>query len=303
MGDSVVMFFRTAFSPILSLCLLAAFSFMKAPVSANGSSDGFQALDLRLIGVVQSETQPQALIAAGGIGGETLIGEGDLVGGYTVVSIGEETVEFVKGNQREALSVNGARAVQPRSPKTPLLAFSESEKTPTALEETNAADATLESELADKIIRPAGVKKSVTVQEVPRFRLPIRGGKVSSSFGLRRRPRSVTGLLGSERHEGTDIAAPHGTAVYASAPGTVIEVGRSLVRGRYVIVRHSGGYETRYLHLYRQFVKEGEVIQAGRRIAAEGNTGISTGPHLHFEIRRHGIALDPVVFLPSLRRR
>ena len=98
----------------------------------------------------------------------------------------------------------------------------------------------------------------------------------------------------AESHPGLDIAVPAGTPVRA-AGGAVVEVaGTDPAYGQFVLLRHSGGYETMYGHASRILVHDGDSVQAGQVIALSGNSGRSTAPHLHFEIRRQGKSLDPL---------
>lgn len=125
------------------------------------------------------------------------------------------------------------------------------------------------------------------------FILPTKGW-LSSGYGYRQHP------MGGDRkfHGGIDIAASRGTPVYASANGTVIFADELSLAGKTIFIRHRNGYETRYLHLSTIEVKKGKRVKQGDRIASVGSTGRSTGPHLHFEIRKHGSPLDPMNFLP-----
>jgi hypothetical protein len=102
-------------------------------------------------------------------------------------------------------------------------------------------------------------------------------------------------------HRGLDIAAPTGTPILAAAPGTVIAAGWSSGGyGNYVDIRHGDGSLTRYAHASRLYVRSGQRVRQGELIAAIGSTGRSTGPHLHFEIRRADyVALNPMPFLRS----
>lgn len=114
-------------------------------------------------------------------------------------------------------------------------------------------------------------------------------GRVSSRVGMR----------WGRMHEGIDLAIPEGTAVRAVAEGVVSYAG---VRGGYgnlVVVKHGDGMETRYAHLSRFSVKAGERVSQREVIARSGNTGHSTGPHLHFELRKNGRVLDPLRYLPK----
>jgi len=101
----------------------------------------------------------------------------------------------------------------------------------------------------------------------------------------------------AESHPGIDIAVPTGTPVRASGGGTVKQAGYDPDYGLFVLLRHPSGYETMYGHASRLIVAEGDDIQAGQVIALSGNSGRSTAPHLHFEIRRDGKSLDPLTLV------
>jgi len=120
-------------------------------------------------------------------------------------------------------------------------------------------------------------------------------GRVTSWFGWRRDP--FTGRLAF--HHGIDIGAPTGTDVCAAKAGTVSFTGWHGGLGKTVIVDHGGGLETRYAHLSQILVSEGQGVSQGAVIGKVGNTGRSTGPHLHFEVRRDGEAVNPVDYYPS----
>lgn len=124
--------------------------------------------------------------------------------------------------------------------------------------------------------------------------IPVTGGRVSSNFGPRNDP--VNG--GRANHEGIDFAAPIGTPVTASAAGTVKSVSKSAGGyGVMVEVEHADGYVTRYAHLSEATVQVGQQVNAGDPVAKVGNSGKSTGAHLHFEVRKDGKAVDPTAFL------
>jgi murein DD-endopeptidase MepM/ murein hydrolase activator NlpD len=114
-------------------------------------------------------------------------------------------------------------------------------------------------------------------------------GRFSSGFGMRRHP-----ILGYTRmHKGVDIAAPWGSPVFAASDGVVQIAGRSSGYGNFVKIGHGNGYGTGYGHLSRIYVRPGEHVRRGQRIGAVGNTGLSTGPHLHYELYRGGVAVNP----------
>src|SRR5438034_11716422 len=101
----------------------------------------------------------------------------------------------------------------------------------------------------------------------------------------------------AESHPGIDIAVPAGSAVRAAGGGTVETAGTDPDYGLFVLLRHPDGYETMYGHASRLLVHDGDSVQAGQVIALSGNSGRSTAPHLHFEIRREGRALDPLTMV------
>jgi murein DD-endopeptidase MepM/ murein hydrolase activator NlpD len=101
----------------------------------------------------------------------------------------------------------------------------------------------------------------------------------------------------AETHPGVDIAAPLGTPVRAAGGGTVAAAGADSDYGLFVLLRHPNGYESMYGHASRLLVSEGELVAAGEVIALSGNSGRSTAPHLHFEIRRDGKTLDPLTLV------
>lgn len=101
----------------------------------------------------------------------------------------------------------------------------------------------------------------------------------------------------AESHPGIDIAVPAGTPVRASGGGTVAAAGYDADYGLFVLLRHPSGYETMYGHASRLLVVEGDDVQSGQVIALSGNSGRSTAPHLHFEIRRDKKSLDPLTLV------
>lgn len=131
----------------------------------------------------------------------------------------------------------------------------------------------------------AGARSTRTIQSFDRW--PVQG-VISSNFGMR----------GGRPHEGLDIAAPHGTEIRAVAAGTVVYADSAGTYGLLVRIDHGNGIETRYAHASRLLVKPGDYVTANQVIARVGSTGRSTGPHLHFEVRVGGEAVDPIKWLP-----
>ncbi len=124
---------------------------------------------------------------------------------------------------------------------------------------------------------------------------PVNAGYNSSSFGWRVDP--FTGHMAM--HEGLDFMAEPGTPIYAAADGIVAQAESTPDYGNIVKVDHGSGLETRYAHALRFLVRAGDRVQKGQLIAEVGNTGRSTGAHLHFEVRLNGIALDPRKYLKN----
>ena len=127
----------------------------------------------------------------------------------------------------------------------------------------------------------------------PTYIKPISGGRLSSGFGRRSAPTKGA----SSYHKGIDWATPTGTAVYASCGGTVSKAGWGSGYGYVVYIEHEDGRQTRYGHLSKVLVSVGQKVKQGERIALSGNTGVTTGPHVHFEILINGVQVDPQKYL------
>lgn len=135
-------------------------------------------------------------------------------------------------------------------------------------------------------------RKNVIIQGTGVFAYPS-DAPTSSLFGWRVHP-----ILGYRRfHAGLDFAASYGSTIRAADSGTVIFAGWYGGYGRAVIINHGNGITTLYGHSSELYVTEGQTVQRGQAIAAVGSTGFSTGPHLHFEVRRDGSPINPANFL------
>ncbi|WP_157771330.1 M23 family metallopeptidase [Paenibacillus sonchi] len=121
---------------------------------------------------------------------------------------------------------------------------------------------------------------------------PTEGRDITSTFGVRIHP--ITGV--KKMHNGIDIGVPTGTPVFAAREGTVIFAGAMGTAGQAVIIKHDNGLETRYYHLNRVDVLNGQVVTAREQVAESGNSGSSTGPHLHFEVRLSGTPVNPLLY-------
>jgi murein DD-endopeptidase MepM/ murein hydrolase activator NlpD len=130
------------------------------------------------------------------------------------------------------------------------------------------------------------------------FRLPLPTATLTSGFGIRVNP--VTGH--TAMHRGIDLAAPYGTEVYAARDGKVTECGIDAILGEYIIIAHEGDMQTVYGHLSKRLVRLNDHVESGMIIGRVGSSGQSTGPHLHFEVRNHGEARDPVTLIPKVKR-
>jgi murein DD-endopeptidase MepM/ murein hydrolase activator NlpD len=120
---------------------------------------------------------------------------------------------------------------------------------------------------------------------------PINGARISSGYGLRMHP--IHGY--TKFHKGLDFAAPRGTPVIAAADGVVTKSCWYGTYGHYIEIQHSGGYSTAYAHLsgYAKHIRPGVRVSQGRTIGYVGSTGASTGPHLHFELKKNGSQINP----------
>ncbi len=138
--------------------------------------------------------------------------------------------------------------------------------------------------------RPAGGKRRQPGHL--QGRLPVQG-RITSNFGYRRDPFHGAG----RQHKGMDIAAPAGTPIRPIRGGEVVFAGRRGGFGNAVIIDHGGGYRSIYAHCERLDVQEGQRVGPADVIGAVGSTGRSTGPHLHLEVHRDGVAVDPAEVL------
>ena len=120
--------------------------------------------------------------------------------------------------------------------------------------------------------------------------LPAANNVITCKYGYRTHPVTKKYKL----HTGIDLRASTGTKVYAANDGTVTTSGYSSAWGNYIIINHGGGYTTLYAHLSRRNVSKGKKVKQGDVIGLSGNTGYSTGPHLHFEINKNGSSYDPL---------
>lgn len=156
----------------------------------------------------------------------------------------------------------------------------------------------------DKEVSREVIKEEVILEAIPKivergtkvpptYIKPVSGGRLSSTFGGRKAPTKGA----SSNHKGVDWAIASGSAVYASSGGRVTKAGWAKGYGYVVYIQHPDGKETRYGHLSKVLVSVGQNVRQGDKIALSGNSGVSTGPHLHFEIRINGTAVNPLKYL------
>jgi len=131
--------------------------------------------------------------------------------------------------------------------------------------------------------------RSAEIMSTPAIR-PINLGYITDGFGYRTHPFSHK----RQMHYGVDIAAPTGTPIFATADGVISSVKRTPSYGRQIAIDHGFGYATFYAHLSKSHVKVNDVVKRGDMIGEVGCTGRSTGPHLHYEVRQFGVAVDPL---------
>ncbi len=142
------------------------------------------------------------------------------------------------------------------------------------------------------IQQKVGIKAGIAFKGTGQFLFPS-AGEITSGFGWRMHP-----ILGYERfHSGMDFGADYGSSIYAADAGVVIFAGWYGGYGNAVIIDHGNGLTTLYGHTSELYVAEGQPVQRGQAVAAVGSSGLSTGPHLHFEVRANGEPVDPAAYL------
>ena len=140
---------------------------------------------------------------------------------------------------------------------------------------------------------PVCKKIEVGTQTPPTYIKPLSGGRQTSGYGRRKAPTKGA----STNHRAIDWATPTGTAIWASCGGTVSVAGWQSGYGYVVYINHPDGNQTRYGHLSKILVSAGQKVKQGQKIALSGNTGRSTGPHLHFELRVNGTPVNPYNYI------
>ncbi len=129
-----------------------------------------------------------------------------------------------------------------------------------------------------------------------KYTTPLRG-TITSRYGYRDHPI----IEDASFHTGLDIAAKQGTDIVCFAAGKVIEAGKNATYGNYLLIEHEDGIRSFYGHNSKLLVKKGQKVSMGQKIARVGSTGMSTGPHLHFEVRKGSTRLDPAYYISAER--
>jgi len=226
-------------------------------------------------------------------GGSRPLHEDHVPGAWHVVEAGETSASIAKRAGivlEDFLEINGLRRHEPLIPGRPVFLFG-------ATAGLSASEQTPVASVSEPVDPAAPLGASSQPAPAPRagpapLRWPLRAPRLTSRFGKRwGRP-----------HEGIDMAAPIGTPVLAAAGGTVIYAGDQ-VRGygNMVVLRHADNLVTVYAHNSLLLVQTGDPVTVGQEIARVGDTGRSTAPHLHFEVRRRDTPHDPLLFLPPLQ--
>lgn len=167
------------------------------------------------------------------------------------------------------------------------------------IDESEEAQRELQKKINDYLRRKALEAKNKKGTGKPKYKhkgkfdWPLKNYRISSNFGTRIHPKFKT----KRQHTGIDLAAPTGTPIYTAAAGEVIFAGWMRGYGQVTIIDHGSGYATVYAHMSKISVEEGKNVKKGAIIGKVGQTGVATGPHLHFEVRVNGKAQNPLKYL------
>ncbi|MGG1553586.1 M23 family metallopeptidase [Paenibacillus ferrarius] len=144
----------------------------------------------------------------------------------------------------------------------------------------------------------AKIKEAEYIRSITPTLWPIANHRISSGFGIRLDPFTLKPSM----HTGLDLDGDMNDPVYVAAAGKVIEAGFDNDHGNHIIVEHSKGLETEYMHLNKMLVKRGESVSKGQQIGLVGSTGRSTGSHLHYEVHKNGVPISPMPYLITDRK-
>lgn len=249
--------------------------------------ENMAAVNQRLSGALEQDMDVESVFRAVG---RAFSGE------EAVETAAEEVYRAVFHPEEEAVEVSGPALLETELPSA-LETLQEYRREPKAAE----APAEMEEpvSLAYVLYSDENLPECVSLEQAILgfdYCSPLPGGTLSSGFGYREHPTD-----GEERfHYGLDMAAETGAAVNCFADGEVKAVGESSSYGKYCIVDHAGGYSTLYAHCSRITVSSGMKVSGGEKIAEVGETGMATGPHLHFELQQEGTYLNPIYYVSDL---
>ncbi|GAA2763908.1 hypothetical protein GCM10010103_29490 [Streptomyces paradoxus] len=218
-----------------------------------------------------SQLRTRATVLAAGLGVSVALGAG-------VASAADTTAASGAASAVQAQAAAQAKAAKAEAAKA-----------------EKAAKAAAAKKAAEK---KAAAEKAAAKKAAPSWVDPVKKYKLSASF-------AQNGGMWQSTHSGQDFAVPSGTQVVATHGGTVVKAGGNgagdgPAYGNAVVIKHGNGTYSQYAHLSKVTVRIGQIVKTGQEIAKSGNTGNSSGPHLHFEIRttpNYGSAVDPVKFL------
>lgn len=281
--------------------------------SATGQLPPPADLNVRIVGTASFQGKFTALIEDLNTRTDSFYKVGDPVYGHRIIEISAEGVTLEKDGRKSYLAFDSAavatRSGSSESSREVAAALAPEAAMPGASGPnfyTEAPKSTTRWDLftpkkEKEIKRPAiagNMRGSRSVASLGRrFALPITNYKrLSSNFGYRKHP--IGG--GSKMHKGIDLSANRGTRILAGDSGVVKFSGWKGGYGYCVIVDHQNGYETLYGHCSKLLADVGDNVNRGDLIAEVGSTGASTGNHLHFEVHKNGVAVDPLQYLPQL---
>lgn len=282
--------------------------------SLRQTSDGLllrvelELLQLRIVGTSSINRETWAYIKRPGVTDTMVYRAGDLVGGFRIVQIEDEFIVLERDGIRLWQNVSGDHPPEKTLGifDTDLDAGDDDVPNPGVEYKIASAEIKVLAEAygsariveASTVISNPNGGPAFTLADTKRFIVPLHG-RMTSGFGYRKNPMGGGGKV----HKGVDIAAAYKSPVRAAAAGQVKSASRNWSKGKYVEISHADGFKTIYFHLAKTAVKKGQWIGQGDVIGYEGSTGISTGPHLHFEIHKDGQAIDPALFIRDLSRR
>lgn len=192
-----------------------------------------------------------------------------------------ETESSTQKNEESTTAENEAVTQKPEKEKTTAAKETEKAEKTTAVKDAGGDDQPVYKAVQNTSFSPVSTTCPIVA--------PVNSTRYTSNFGYRINP--ITGK--KSFHTGLDIAAPLGTKIRAAYAGTVKTVGEDDRSGKYIILTHKEGFETFYCHCSKIIAEKGAVLRQGETVALVGSTGWSTGPHLHFEIRKNGERMNP----------